>query len=1031
MDHMVELARHPDLLEAIDLEPLRSSASAASLRRVAFLATEHPNAWIVEVVHQFYADPTFASQVWVNLRYCAAFRRQLAEREVQKESKGWSGWWQSSTQRETAIRAMASEFSSNRERVQKLCEESKTFPDPPTFLNDLIASETLTPDAQDTRIRTLLAAAEKVRDAARKQNMVVPFSIVQEGELVQIARNRNAFGKARESGPASDPDTPTRHSARLALDRDLLGLAFSGGGIRSATFNLGVLQALSKIGLLKHMDYLSTVSGGGYIGTWLAGWIRRELDAMQERVETKELDEESGRIGPNVMTKIQRRLSPVRSPNPMDEGVRPIRFLREYSNYLTPKRGFLSSDTWSMIGIYVRNMLLNQVIIIPLFAAALLIPRNWFALSAFLASSRTPLYVAGALWGLGAFVVIRNLRRLDPRGADSIARGEPMKTSSTVKSPPRWARPWVVHRLVVLPWLLACALIARPLGEWALWDGGPFSTSPDTLTVWGSNILAAAIWLGVLVAVSFFVILSFGRTDRCWTAARRGGRSWLEAYLAIVGSSVAAGTVGAGLSWVLLRFVLLRAEAGVTELRWHLTGIVTPGLMSVLSLAIVALLGMLGKQFPDEHREWWSRLRTVIHIYAVAWLAWFVAALYVPWAIDALKTRSLGLKSGLSALAMWVGSTVLGVRLGPRAEEDRKQRSENVGAPARSATILRYAAVVAPYVFVIGLVVAISLGVDALLDAEYRHNAPVTFTNRAYWNFATSTTINCWMWTLGCAAIGLLFSWRVDINEFSIHHFYKNRLVRCYLGASHTGRKADWFTGFDPKDDLPLRRFDHADAKEDRSPEYAGPYPIINCALNLVGGQDLAWQERKATSFVFTPKYCGYDVDRALLTKGRQQRSEGYVPTKAFYDDAEGPLLGMAMAISGAAANPNMGRASSPALAFLMTVFNVRLGWWIGNPRHRTGASKPGPSFGLTYTALDLFGATDDNRKYGRSAKRRMPNVFGISTTTGCAEEDSVCLAASSRRTAGASRRIPMCQETRWPISMPPSTPVPRCWSWT
>ena len=70
------------------------------------------------------------------------------------------------------------------------------------------------------------------------------------------------------------------------------------------------------------------------------------------------------------------------------------------------------------------------------------------------------------------------------------------------------------------------------------------------------------------------------------------------------------------------------------------------------------------------------------------------------------------------------------------------------------------------------------------------------------------------------------------------------------------------------------------------------------------------------------------------------------------------------MAISGAAANPNMGRASSPALSFLMTVFNVRLGWWIGNPRHRTGALMPGPPFGLTYIALELFGGTDDNRNY-------------------------------------------------------------------
>ena len=53
---------------------------------------------------------------------------------------------------------------------------------------------------------------------------------------------------------------------------NLAGLALSGGGIRSATFSLGVMQALAHRGLLKRFDYLSTVSGGGYIGsaiTWL------------------------------------------------------------------------------------------------------------------------------------------------------------------------------------------------------------------------------------------------------------------------------------------------------------------------------------------------------------------------------------------------------------------------------------------------------------------------------------------------------------------------------------------------------------------------------------------------------------------------------------------------------------------------------------------------------------------------------------------------------------------------------------------
>src|ERR1700675_4221723 len=57
-----------------------------------------------------------------------------------------------------------------------------------------------------------------------------------------------------------------RRSGSIARDQ-LMGLAFSGGGIRSATFNLGVLQALAELQLLGKIDYLSTVSGGGNIGS--------------------------------------------------------------------------------------------------------------------------------------------------------------------------------------------------------------------------------------------------------------------------------------------------------------------------------------------------------------------------------------------------------------------------------------------------------------------------------------------------------------------------------------------------------------------------------------------------------------------------------------------------------------------------------------------------------------------------------------------------------------------------------------------
>jgi hypothetical protein len=95
---------------------------------------------------------------------------------------------------------------------------------------------------------------------------------------------------------------------KKAHEHELVGLTFSGGGIRSATFNLGVLQGFAKFNLLPMFDYLSTVSGGGYIGGWLESWIYRARKVQGNSDATKQEGEQAEKVAlcaePSVATVI-------------------------------------------------------------------------------------------------------------------------------------------------------------------------------------------------------------------------------------------------------------------------------------------------------------------------------------------------------------------------------------------------------------------------------------------------------------------------------------------------------------------------------------------------------------------------------------------------------------------------------------------------------------------------------------------------------------------------------------------------------
>ncbi|MEO9003476.1 MAG: hypothetical protein ABI288_02015, partial [Ginsengibacter sp.] len=145
---------------------------------------------------------------------------------------------------------------------------------------------------------------------------------------------------------------------------------------------------------------------------------------------------------------------------------------------------------------------------------------------------------------------------------------------------------------------------------------------------------------------------------------------------------------------------------------------------------------------------------------------------------------------------------------------------------------------------------------------------------------------------------------------------------------------------------------------------YYGPYPILNCALNASQGQDLDRQDRKAESFIFSPLFCGFDFSMARSSADKKKSYDySFRETKNYAFKDEGPTIGTAMAISGAAVNPNQGYHSSPATAFLLTIFNAQMGRWLGNPRKNSWQYSD-PASGLGYIISNLVNKTSTSDKF-------------------------------------------------------------------
>jgi hypothetical protein len=840
-------------------------------------------------------------------------------------------------------------------------------------------------------------------------------------------------------------------------------LCISGGGIRSATFALGIIQGLAGAGILERFHFLSTVSGGGYIGSWLSSWARRHARGIRG-VQDDLVRADTG----------ARQIAAGGGTQPLpdskvDPEPRPLRHLRDYSNYLSPKLGFLSADTWTMASLYVRNLLLNLLVLIPVIAAVLALPRLYSNLLQ-KGSVKLDLWSVGLVTLLGLFV-----------GFGYIGAARPVKHGRE-----SWS--WGINTNRWFAILCVAPLVVAGFGITLFWaDIAPASGAVNLTTVklpdgtwwWIAGCAAAMTLWPCLIYYWRYYFASFA--ERRQSAKREGN----AAFFAKLGMETFAALVGLASAAALFFLLAMKLfphplqpvpdPTGLPLVSRVLVPLPMAELYVCFSVPLVLLVffvqasifvGLSSHFNEDNDREWWGRAGALLLMTAILGGGASFIAVFGPMLLYRAPVF-LGSVGGLSGLA----AGLLGYSAKTPAN-DKKEKSGKAAAMSGALSVL-----IVP-LFAVILLAAISLGTTELLQlmwqdikldevktrAQFTSTVTQTSPGGSYTqkdetakmplasveitrgvNHLKTVHDTKWrelLFIFGVALGAALLSLCIGVNRFSMHGLYRNRLIRAYLGASRYSRDPDRFTGFDENDNLQMyelrpellwsssftdpcafvaqiarnrtagvekriwdelgKQLQHKIDETEAGQPYDGPlivavvqklnllmqtidlqsgkddgtsvqllkrnrataeatFPmldplaerraplhVINTALNLVSGDNLAWQQRKAESFTISPLHCG-----SLYVGYRDARE---------YGGNDGISLGTAVTISGAAASPNMGYNSSLPLAFILTLLNVRLGAWLGNPglAGKRSYTKANPMGNLRTLAYEMSGSTND-----------------------------------------------------------------------
>ncbi|MCW5960249.1 MAG: patatin-like phospholipase family protein [Pyrinomonadaceae bacterium] len=627
-----------------------------------------------------------------------------------------------------------------------------------------------------------------------------------------------------------------------------------------------------------------------------------------------------------------------------------VTHLRTYSNYMSPKLGLFSTDSFGLFTLYLRNLLLNWLVFVPLIAAALLLPKMYlwlfeqrginapfgisesnsitgWARSIPLKTIYLPIELAVFLFllivtAVAGVVLINKFR--PSLGEDSIFKqnyGYDNIGGITT-----------VGKKVVILCFLPLTAVAFAIPLFWLW----LSSEPDV----PRYDLRDFVTFGLVLFVGGFVfariIFAVNRRNRRRAlgadAVRPYTRNDLWHILFEFGISFICGAFGgAALHFGAERLPeIMKYSSAIlkTNVDAKIYAALSPAIfLTAFLLAATLFVGIASKITDDMDREWMNRFGAMVAKMIIAWIGIATVVLLG----DTLLIK-LGPKGWTTQLLTSIGgiSGALTLILGFSSKSTEEKKESGSSSKNMIFAVLPQIAAPVFLVFLIGLIAWLTTQIMVYSNLE-----------------------NPWLWFFILAAIGALAGFVININKFSLHAMYRERLIRTYLGASRLKERfktANSFTDLDTRDNVEMKYL------------FQKPYHVLNMTLNLVKAKNLRWQNRKAESFTSSALYCG--SSNMGNGTGHFRSSEKYASNP---QNERSITLGTSMAVSGAAASPNMGYFTvSTSVSFLMTLFNIRLGWWFGNPGKQGDKTymRASPDWSPRLLAAEAFSGTTDTYPY-------------------------------------------------------------------